>query len=267
MEILFRALSATWDSLPDGVSILDASFSIVAMNATMRTWYAHRKPHQGAKCFEIYHGRNRPCPQCPTRHALRSKNATTGIVPYHGPGGTIKGWQKLTVFPLSMEGKIVGFIEYVEDVTERKYLEEERECLRNRVRFLEGEVELLNALLFRERENHKERWRFFMTNIEPLFTMLSSSLPHGFQKALLGTIQAAVAQLLNGQNTPTLLPLTSREWEVAKLLAQGYTSKEIADILTISKKTVDFHRQNIRKKLSFANSPSLLAFLHSLKKT
>lgn len=145
MEIL-RLLSATWDGVPDGVSILDASFSVIAMNATMRTWYAHRALRQGVRCFEVYHGRNRPCPRCPTRYALRSKNAATGTVPYHGPGGEIKGWQKLTVFPICTEGEVVGFIEYIQDVTERKHLEEEREYLQTRVRFIEGEVQLLTAL-------------------------------------------------------------------------------------------------------------------------
>lgn len=267
MEILSHLLSASWDGVPDGVSILDASFSIVAMNATMRTWYAHRTLRRGAKCFEVYHGRNRPCPRCPTRHALKSRNATTGIVPYHGPEGEIRGWQKLTVFPLCVEGEIVGFIEYIEDVTERKRLEEEREHLRNHLQLLEGEVRLLSALLSREKEKQRERWHFFVSNVEPLLKVLSSSLPHDFQRILLGTLWEAIARLFEGQNIPDPPSLTPREWEVAKLLAQGLTSKEIAEILAISKKTVDFHRGNIRRKLGCTNSCSLFSSLQFLKTT
>lgn len=43
--------------------------------------------------------------------------------------------------------------------------------------------------------------------------------------------------------------LTGRELEVLKLIGQGYTSKEIGGLLGISDKTVDAHRENIKKKL------------------
>jgi DNA-binding NarL/FixJ family response regulator len=44
-------------------------------------------------------------------------------------------------------------------------------------------------------------------------------------------------------------PLTARELEVVKLVAEGRTSDEIAEVLSISRKTVDRHRANILDKL------------------
>jgi DNA-binding NarL/FixJ family response regulator len=44
-------------------------------------------------------------------------------------------------------------------------------------------------------------------------------------------------------------PLTPREQEVVKLVAEGYSSKEIADALVISEKTVERHRANVLDKL------------------
>jgi DNA-binding NarL/FixJ family response regulator len=44
-------------------------------------------------------------------------------------------------------------------------------------------------------------------------------------------------------------PLTPRESEVIKLIAEGHTSREIGEILVISEKTVDRHRANILDKL------------------
>ncbi len=44
-------------------------------------------------------------------------------------------------------------------------------------------------------------------------------------------------------------PLTPRESEVIKLIAEGHTSREIGEILVISEKTVDRHRANILEKL------------------
>jgi DNA-binding NarL/FixJ family response regulator len=43
--------------------------------------------------------------------------------------------------------------------------------------------------------------------------------------------------------------LTARELEVVKLVAEGRTSDEIAELLTISRRTVDRHRANILEKL------------------
>lgn len=48
-------------------------------------------------------------------------------------------------------------------------------------------------------------------------------------------------------------PLTPRELQVVKLIAEGYTSDEIAQQLYISRKTVDRHRSNLLEKLGMRN--------------
>jgi DNA-binding NarL/FixJ family response regulator len=52
-------------------------------------------------------------------------------------------------------------------------------------------------------------------------------------------------------------PLTPRELEVIKLIAEGHTSEEIAGMLFISKKTVEHHRANILDKLQMRNRVEL----------
>ncbi|MDH7600627.1 MAG: response regulator transcription factor [Armatimonadota bacterium] len=47
--------------------------------------------------------------------------------------------------------------------------------------------------------------------------------------------------------------LTKRELEVLTLVVQGKTSKDIADALYVSKRTVDFHLANIYDKLQVSN--------------
>lgn len=54
--------------------------------------------------------------------------------------------------------------------------------------------------------------------------------------------------------------LTQREREVLKLVAEGYTSKEVAGFLCISPKTVERHRSNIMNKLDLHNVSELTAF-------
>ena len=51
--------------------------------------------------------------------------------------------------------------------------------------------------------------------------------------------------------------LTHREREVIKLIAEGYRSKDIAEYLTISIKTVEKHRSNLMKKLDLHSVSSL----------
>ena len=53
--------------------------------------------------------------------------------------------------------------------------------------------------------------------------------------------------------------LTKREKVVLKMVAEGYSNKEIASLLYISPKTVDNHRTNIMGKLDL-HTPQALTF-------
>jgi len=55
-------------------------------------------------------------------------------------------------------------------------------------------------------------------------------------------------------------PLTARELEVVKLIAEGNTSEEIAAELVLSKKTVERHRANVLDKLGMRNRVDLTRF-------
>ena len=60
--------------------------------------------------------------------------------------------------------------------------------------------------------------------------------------------------------------LTPREIDVAAMVREGKTSKEIAELLTISVSGVDFHRKQIRSKLDLTNEKSnLRSYLLSLQ--
>ena len=54
--------------------------------------------------------------------------------------------------------------------------------------------------------------------------------------------------------------LTDREKQVLKLIAEGYTHKEIADLLTISVKTAIAHQTNINEKLGIHTRADLIKF-------
>jgi DNA-binding NarL/FixJ family response regulator len=55
-------------------------------------------------------------------------------------------------------------------------------------------------------------------------------------------------------------PLTPREQEVLRLIADGKTSREIAALLDIAPLTVDHHRRNIMKKLNLKKNVNLVRY-------
>ena len=55
-------------------------------------------------------------------------------------------------------------------------------------------------------------------------------------------------------------PLTARELEVVKLIAESYTTREIAEELVISEKTVERHRANVLEKLGFHDRVALTRY-------
>lgn len=61
---------------------------------------------------------------------------------------------------------------------------------------------------------------------------------------------------------PDMNLLSKREIEVVTLIKQGLSSKEIAQRLEISLKTVEVHRYNILKKLKLKNTAALVNFIN-----
>ena len=64
----------------------------------------------------------------------------------------------------------------------------------------------------------------------------------------------------DGKASREIDPLTTREREVVKLIAEGRSSKEIADLLFISARTVDNHRANIMEKLNLKKAIDLVKY-------
>jgi DNA-binding NarL/FixJ family response regulator len=78
-----------------------------------------------------------------------------------------------------------------------------------------------------------------------------------------GAVTALVRDYLNRAHRGETLPdtiLTPREEEVLKLIAEGYSAREIAKTLGISAKTVDRHRTNLLQKLGLRDRLALTRY-------
>lgn len=57
----------------------------------------------------------------------------------------------------------------------------------------------------------------------------------------------------SNESGPRSVRLTPAEYRVLKLIAEGHTSQQAADLLVCNKRTVDFHLANIYEKLEVHN--------------
>ena len=120
-----KFLNIVFDAIQDGISVLDTDLTVVRVNKVMREVYAHMLPFEGKKkCYEVYHGRSKPCEICPTIRALKSGRLEMNKVPLTLKEG-VKGTLELFSFPIvDASGKITGVVEHVRDITGRKQAEE-----------------------------------------------------------------------------------------------------------------------------------------------
>lgn len=78
-----------------------------------------------------------------------------------------------------------------------------------------------------------------------------------------GAVTALIRDYLERDRRGDRMPnsiLTPREEQITKLIAEGNSTKEIADILSISAKTVDRHRTNVLQKLGLRDRLDLTRF-------
>jgi DNA-binding NarL/FixJ family response regulator len=83
--------------------------------------------------------------------------------------------------------------------------------------------------------------------------------PFIYPEALTALMREYVQRAGRGQRLPGSV-LSAREEEVVKLIAEGRSSQEIADLLVISVKTVERHRANILAKLEMRDRTQLTRY-------
>jgi len=130
----------------------------------------------------------------------------------------------------------------------------------------------VEVLIDQNREKAYETERAFINNLEetvfPILDLLKASKLDEHQLSLLDVLYTNLNSPLNSYfKKNSFEELSARESQIVNLIRLGKTTKEIANLLCLSTKTVDFHRSNIRRKLNVNKTGDDLGnYLHTLDK-
>lgn len=155
---------------------------------------------------------------------------------------------------------------------EQALLERERE-LENRTRDLEEANAALKVLLKQREADKTELEERLVFNIRelagPLLEKLKASGLNRRQQGFLEIVETQLNEILSPflrGVSPGYLKLTPTEIQVANLVKQGKSTKEIADLMNLSARTVEVNRNNIRKKIGITNKKvNLRTYLLSIQ--
>ena len=245
-------LLATLNCIQDGVSILDTDLNVRNINTSMKYWYSTTEDIIGKKCYRVYHNREQPCENCPVLKTISNKSPHIGIVKY-SQAGSDKGWQELFAIPiLDAKDNLLGVLEYVRDISYQYKLEHDLNRIMEQYQSLEKRSAAISQLLMQrklEREQLEETiTQNFEKFIKPSLNYLKTRSDVN-EVNLVETLIEEIVYPITKKRSSILDKLSVREMQIASLIKEGRSSEEIAKSLVVSKKTVDFHRSNIRKKL------------------
>jgi DNA-binding CsgD family transcriptional regulator len=252
MLVSKNLLLATLNCIQDGISILDTDLNVRNINTSMQYWYSNTENIIGKKCYLVYHNRAQPCENCPVLKTIGNKTPHIGIVKY-SQAGSDKGWQELFAIPILDGGDtLVGVLEYVRDISYQYKLEHDLNRIMEQYQSLEKRSAAISQLLMQrklEREQLEETiTRNFEKFIKPSLNYLKTRSDVN-EVNLVETLIEEIVYPITKKRSSILDKLSVREMQIALLIKEGRSSEEIAKNLVVSKKTVDFHRSNIRKKL------------------
>jgi len=175
------------------------------------------------------------------------------------------------VIPGTME-RIVSLLDTTERKRAMEIIQKREEDLKAKTIELEELNAALKVLLKNREEDRRELEERVSSSLRelviPYLERLKKNAVGVRQKSRIHVIESNLKVITSPfarKLTSRLLNLTPREIEVANFIKEGRTTKEIAEIMDVSKSAIDTHRHHIRKKLGLKNKKmNMRSYLHSL---
>jgi len=184
---------------------------------------------------------------------------------------------QFTSTPQIQNGKVVSILGIARDVTERKRAEKalrEREAeLEIKTKGLEEVNTALRVLLRKRDEDRNELEEKVVSNVKELVAPFAEKVKQGLfdpkQVAYMNILESNLNEIISPflrNLSARYVNLTPTEIRVAHLIKEGRTTKETAELMALSPRTIETHRKNLRKKLDIErNKGNLRSHLLSLK--
>lgn len=243
-ENIIKALLSV---VQDGISFLSPELDVLYSNPAMQEWYSLDESASIRKCYSTFHHKRTPCCSCPALACMQSGICET-VDQVYEMSGKRKGCQRIYCVPVQDEsGRTVMLIEYVRDVTNQAKSEVSIELMEQKVQTL------LKEIVFHT-ESQKSYQEASGNTVRSVLRFLRKLLDDDNYLFVKKQLESLTSE--RGTQDALYL-LTPHEQKVARYISEGHISKEIAELMNISKKTVDFHRSNIRRKLNVAPQDDL----------
>ncbi len=280
-----RQLSDIINFLPHAMFAIDVEGKVIAWNMGMEQLSGIKAADMvGRGDFEYalpFYGERRPMlidlitrPDAPIERAYqylkRRDNALYAELLFER--GKTSLWLRTEAsLMLDHNENIVGAVELIQDITDLRRAQEE---LKEKSIHLEETNTALRVLLKRREDDSNEIEDKFVSNINELVSpylekLRMTSLTPG-QERYLSIVEEHLIEVLSPflmKMTRKHATLTPREAEIASLIKDGKTTKEIANLLHIEVNTINNHRRHLRKKMGLANNEgNLRSYLLSFQK-
>jgi len=168
------------------------------------------------------------------------------------------------------KGELIGFVSIISDISERKKMEDDlkksHESLELKIKERTSTLEEMNtalSVLLRKRNNDKKETEMkiishYKSLVLPFVEKLKNSLTLEDQRNLMMILESNLKEFLepfSQKLSDPLVNLTPVEIQIANMVKQGMSNKEIAKTLNNSIRTITNHRQHIRTKLKIRRVP------------
>lgn len=126
-ESLFEAVLNT---VSDAITVIDKDLKVLYQNEAVQKLYGAKI---GEMCYEAYRGRQEPCENCIILDVIKDGTPKSALRDVHLPNGNVL-WMEVFAGPYKdQEGRIVGAVEVVRNVTEQMRLSETCATLRREI--------------------------------------------------------------------------------------------------------------------------------------